>query len=120
PVTTSGGSIASTGSGKLVLLGDVTTDMAPAPATIGGNLDLSGATRTFTVADSTSVNPDLEISAVITNGGVMKQGAGELRLSGSASNSYAGATLVSAGTLQLAKTGGALAVVGNFLIQNGT
>ncbi|MDD5097992.1 MAG: autotransporter domain-containing protein, partial [Candidatus Omnitrophica bacterium] len=55
-----------------------------------------GGTRTFTVANGDAVN-DLAISAVITNGGLIKAGAGNLRLNGA--NTYTGATTVKAGTL---------------------
>jgi autotransporter-associated beta strand protein len=118
-VTMTGGSIFSTGAGKLVLQGDVTTNAALSVATIGGNLDLGSPNRTFTVADGPSVNTDLEISAVISAGGMIKQGAGTLRFDGSAANTYTGQTVVSDGLLQLTKTGGALAVPGNLTINFG-
>src|SRR4029079_3340219 len=74
PLTLAGGSV-STGAGTLVLQGDVTTNAATAPATISGNLDLGGTTRAFTVANGTA-DPDLEISAVMSNGGLFKFGNG--------------------------------------------
>src|SRR5205823_163733 len=113
-VTMTGGSIASTGAGKLVA-DDVTTNAASAPATISGNLDLGGSTSlvNVTVADG-AADPDLDIAAVISNGGFVKKGTGTLRLSGSSANTYTGLTSVfDGGLLELAKTGGAVAVPGD-------
>lgn len=59
---------------------------------LNGTMNLGGATRQITVANATDT-----ISGVISNGGLTKAGAGKLILSGS--NSYIGATLISAGTL---------------------
>jgi autotransporter-associated beta strand protein len=118
PVTMTGGSITSTGAGKLVQHGDVTTNAASSTASISGNLDLGGVVRTFTVADS-EIGPELDIPAAISDGGVVKAGAGTLLFSGSSANLYSGPTTVSAGLLELAKTGGALAVPGNLTIISG-
>src|SRR5262245_665650 len=79
-------------------------------ATISGTLDLGGATRTLTIADSPSVNLDLDISGVIQNGGLTKSGAGKMQFSGTASNTYVDVTTVSSGALELNKSGGAVAV----------
>src|SRR5262249_47245261 len=49
-----------------------------------------------------------------------KVGTGVAVLAGSASNAYTGLTTVSGGTLQLAKTGGALPVIGDLTVGNGT
>jgi autotransporter-associated beta strand protein len=117
-LTMTGGGIGSTGAGTLVLQGDVTTNIAPAPATISGNLDLGGKTCDFTVNDGAAV-PDLDISAVISNGGMFKSGNGTLRLSGAQANTYTGQTSVSGGTLELGKTGGSLAVMGTLGISSG-
>jgi autotransporter-associated beta strand protein len=86
--------------GTLTLGGDVTFNNATTgQAQIGGNLDLSGATRTFTIGFGTGANQDLLIDAVIsgTSVGLTKAGTGRLALTGV--NAYTGATTVNAGTL---------------------
>jgi autotransporter-associated beta strand protein len=119
-VTMTSGNITSAGTGKLVLQGNVTANAATSTATINGNLDLGGATRTFTVADSAVANPDLNITAVISSGALTKDGAGTLQLSGPQANTYTGATTVSAGTLELAKTSLNGTVLGDLTINGGT
>ena len=54
-----------------------------------GFIDMNGGTRTFTVNDATP-DIDLEISALITNGGLTKAGTGTMELTGV--NTYTGAT----------------------------
>jgi autotransporter-associated beta strand protein len=89
----------------LTLGGDVTANASAVTATIqgGGKLSLGGATRTFTVADG-SPDPDLTVSATITDGGasagLTKAGPGRMVLA--ATNSYTGTTQVNAGILTLA------------------
>jgi autotransporter-associated beta strand protein len=60
-------------------------------------VDLNGAVRTFAIADSANADIELTVSSTIQNGGISKNGAGVLALTGA--NIYAGATNVSAGTL---------------------
>src|SRR5207253_569265 len=119
-VTMTGGSIASTGAGKLVLVDSfVLANAASTSASISGNLDLGAGTRIFNVAAGTA-DPDLDLTAVVTNGGLSKGGLGTLRLSGTGNNTYTGLTTVSAGILELAKTGGsAFAMAGNLTIDGG-
>jgi fibronectin-binding autotransporter adhesin len=96
---TASGANVTTGVGTLILGNDVTLNVngtGATGATISGLLNLGGPTRTFTVADGGDAN-DLSVSAVISNGGLTKAGAGTLTLSGA--NTYAGATAVNAGTL---------------------
>ncbi len=88
-----------TGTGTLTLAGNLTLNVGgtgTVGATIGGRLDLGGATRTFNVADG-AANPDLNVSALILNGGVDKIGPGTLQFGGT--NLYSGNTTVTAGTL---------------------
>jgi autotransporter-associated beta strand protein len=119
---TSAGALVSTGVGTLTLGGDVTVTVSgtgATRATISGNLDLGGATRTLTVADGTDT-VDLEVAAAISgSGGVTKAGAGTLRFSGGA-NTYTGTTTVNAGLLELFKSDGVTAVPGALVIGDGT
>lgn len=102
--------------GSIGLTGTVTVD-GPAPSTIdvGANptnarIDLRTVGTTFEVADVThDGNPDLTISAVISNGppgsmlwnvgSLIKGGPGTLLLT--ATSTYSGGTVIDAGTLQL-------------------
>lgn len=93
-----------TGAGTLTGNGSFTTATnANYSSIITGNLGL-GANATFTIGDGLMDN-DAVISAVISGAFTFaKAGAGVLELSGS--NSYSGATTISAGTLRLGATGG--------------
>ena len=86
-----GAASVTTGSGTLSLLGGVT---AAADATISGNLNLAAGTHTFDV-DSGQI---LTVNAIVGGSGSLDEtGAGTLTLN--ATNSYAGTTEVSGGTL---------------------
>jgi fibronectin-binding autotransporter adhesin len=61
-----------------------------------GTVDLTGGTRTITVADTTQAL-DTTFSGVISNGGLTKAGTGTMVLTGV--NTYTGPTTISAGTL---------------------
>jgi autotransporter-associated beta strand protein len=90
-----------TGSGTLGLNGNVTINAASSQASISGNLSLQGAARTFNVEDG-AASVDLLIGATIQMaryGGILKTGAGTLRLTGS--NTYSGTTTVNDGSLVL-------------------
>ena len=100
-LTMAGGNVTS-GAGTLTLGSNVTGSANTMTATITGNLNLGGGTRNFTINDIMS------ISAVISNGNVVKADpgtAGILVLSGA--NTYAGTTTVSAGILKLGAAGDA-------------
>ena len=92
---------------------------------VGGAYFLNGATGTtfFNVADVTGdSNPDLTISTPVVNlfsgaaGGLVKGGAGTLLLT--ATNTYTGTTLISAGTLAMSSTA-SLLNTGNVIIVTG-
>jgi autotransporter-associated beta strand protein len=94
-----------TNAGRMLLEGNLTVaDTITGTATISnggaaansGFIDMNGGTRTFTVNDATP-DIDLEISALITNGGLTKAGTGTMELTGV--NTYTGATTINAGTL---------------------
>jgi autotransporter-associated beta strand protein len=96
-LTMTSGSV-TTGTGKLILGGNVTTVGSSAEATITGLLDLGGSTRTFDIANGT-VGADLRINAVISNGGITKTGDGKLTLEGS--NTFGSGLTVNAGEVNL-------------------
>ncbi|WP_171471971.1 autotransporter-associated beta strand repeat-containing protein [Frigoriglobus tundricola] len=97
------GATVATGTGTLTLGGNVTTNSDSNTSVISGNLDLGGATRTFTVANNAQLDPDLSITANIsgTGAGLIKAGANsQLRLSGN--NTYDGTTTIAAGAIEIA------------------
>ncbi|MCO6457780.1 MAG: autotransporter-associated beta strand repeat-containing protein [Pirellulaceae bacterium] len=79
-----------TSSGTLTLAGgNLLTNGTITQARIAGNLDLGGASRTFTINNGGNVAIDTEISAVISNGSLTVDGnGGEVLLSGA--NTFAG------------------------------
>ena len=103
-LTMTGGSITTQSNGNFRLANNVTINAASTTATIAGVLDLGAATQTFTVASGTAPSGiDLDISAAIYDGAIIKDGAGVLGLSGS--NTYSGTTTVNAGILQVESDG---------------
>lgn len=96
PLTFNGGTI-TTGTGELGLYGLVTVNSNSSPATVLGKVGLPSGYREFRVADG-SANPDLQINAVVLGAGnVQKTGNGQMVLAGA--NTYAGLTLLEAGSL---------------------
>jgi hypothetical protein len=93
--------------GKLALTGNVNFTGTAGTAALNtadfvagqspGLLDLSGATRTFSINDGLAAI-DMALSARIMNGAVTKSGAGTLRLD--SPNPFTGGVTVSAGTLE--------------------
>lgn len=73
-----------------------------APLAIPSPVDLDGGTREIHVAAATS--PELTLGGAVSNGGLVKTGAGTLVLSGSA-NSFAGGTVVNEGILRASAPG---------------
>ncbi len=91
----------------LALNGDVTiAGTSGSTATIGtnsgtaptGRIDLTGGTRTITVANGAAA-VDLQVSVPILNGGLVKAGPGTMRLT--AASTFSGSTTIQQGTLQL-------------------
>src|SRR5205814_9542556 len=91
-----------TGTGTLTVNGNITNHANAATATISGQLNLGGLTRTLDVSASGAA-VGLEIYDVVSNGGITKSGSGTLTLSGA--NTYTGATTSSAGTVELSSPG---------------
>jgi autotransporter-associated beta strand protein len=88
-----------TGTGSLKLGGNVTFSVLNDPdmASIRGKLDLNGGTRTFTVNNSFAPGAaiDMDLSAVVSGAagfGILRSGAGVLRLSGA--NTFDGSLII--------------------------
>ena len=111
-LTLNGGDV-TTGTGTLTLGGDVSVFY---DSTISGKLDLGIGQRTFTVA-GTLGNADLRISAAVSNGGMVKEGAGRLILSGV--NTYAGTTTINDGILVADNNSALGAVAGRTTVNHG-
>jgi fibronectin-binding autotransporter adhesin len=90
-------------SGTIILNGNITTNAASNTANLHADVDLNGATRTINVADG-SATEDLEMRD-ISNGGIIKTGAGTLLLAGV--STFAGGVSVSAGELAFGNNAGA-------------
>lgn len=82
---------------------------------------------TLTGPSTPVINVNLDAAATTTISAVLagtqgfeKTGTGILALTGTLSNEYTGTTTVTAGTLRMAKTSGALAVNGDIIINGGT
>ena len=95
-----------TGTGSILTLSGGATALQyvatnnPAAATISATyVDLNASSQTFTIGDSTTTTSDITISSIIQNGALTKDGAGTMVLTGA--NTYTGATLVSAGVLNI-------------------
>ena len=109
------------GGGKLFLDGPVTTHPAPMTALIEGLLQLSTfpAVR-FDVADG-PVDPDLRITAVISDGvpsGIDKEGDGEMLLT--AANTYRQITTVGVGVLRIQNDTALGTTTGTTVLDGGT
>jgi autotransporter-associated beta strand protein len=87
-----------TGTGTLLLLGNVTTNSSPQPAQISNRMELLGS-RTFNVADG-AADDDLLVTGEIASGNLVKAGAGQLRLASASFRS--GATTIADGRLSIA------------------
>lgn len=86
----------------------------------GGTITLGGTTPTITVNGTTAVPVVATINSVLTGtNGLIKNGAGNLTLSGSGANTYTGTTYVQGGFLYLNKSAGINAVGGDVIIDGG-
>ena len=93
---------------KALVTGDVTlnpwntsnpryTSLTATIAGVGSSVDLGGGTRAFTIGNLSSAI-DIDVTVPITNGGLTKNGAGTMQLSGA--NTFAGTVTVNAGVLR--------------------
>jgi autotransporter-associated beta strand protein len=122
----SGATIVTGASGSLVLGGDVFFDAittGQAGALLSGNLGLGAASRNFNIENNATAAADLTLDGPIggsPGAAILKSGAGTLRLAG-AGNTQPGLVSITAGVLELAKSGGdAIGTGGLSLINNGT
>lgn len=83
-----------------------------------GTLNLGAATTTITV-DNTVSGSDMRIDAVVAGSGdVVKNQDGVLLYGGSQSNTLTGTTTIQDGSLQLSKSGGAVGLAGDVVVQS--
>ena len=80
-------------------------------------IDLGGSTRQITDDNTTNITI---FGGIISNGGLIKAGNGQLNLTGASANTYTGLTTVSAGTLGLGKSTGINAFGGDLTINGGS
>ena len=85
--------------------------------TLAGNTSIGSDTDNTNTPSTLSL--DVGITESVAGSQLTKVGTGIAALTGSTSNLYTGLTSVNGGTLQLAKTGGALAVPSNLTVGNG-
>lgn len=89
-----------TGAGTLRIGGDISASQTLSGiSVVNGNLDLLGGTRTLRVANDVlqTTSTDFIINAAISNGGLLKTGAGMVRLNGA--NTFAGGLTLGQGDL---------------------
>lgn len=112
-------------SAKIAVTGDVNINpLSNSAATISGgsgNVDLSGGTRAFAIGNGSS-DVDLDVVSPMINGGLTKNGAGTMRLTGA--NTFTGPVTVNAGVLRSNNAAGfssssAITVNGGTLEMNG-
>ena len=121
-LTLGSGGVTNNGAGEQDISNNLVLDVAQTfNTTSTGGLDLNGAVNN--TGNLLTVDAGTGLVRFFGNvngaGGLTKTGAGTLRLEGVASNIYAGTTTVNAGTLELAKAGGLIAVQGTLNL-NGT
>lgn len=111
---------------KIAVMGNVTFNpLAGATALIAkgagtgasGFVDLGGGIRNFTVGNGTG-EVDFSSDVALTNGGLVKLGAGTMRLGGA--STYAGGTIVSAGRLLVDNAAGSATGSGSVTVDGGT
>ncbi len=104
------------GTSTIFLSGDVTALASTVPGQIFGIINLGGA-RSFTVEDGPAAH-DLTVVGSLVNGGLVKNGAGVLQLF--SPGTYAGGTVVNAGTLLVNNAAGSATGPGTVTLNGGT
>jgi fibronectin-binding autotransporter adhesin len=117
------GASVNTGTGTLTLGGNVTVNNINAvtddtQADINGLLNLGGATRTITVADATLVTTDLALNAAVSNGSIVKEGAGRADLGSTVVYSL-GSVTINNGAFGFNATGGDGVTINTITVNNG-
>ncbi|MEZ5433037.1 MAG: hypothetical protein R3F31_18140 [Verrucomicrobiales bacterium] len=64
--------MAPTKTGGNYVIGEAGSTTSTAPATITGNLNLGGTVRTFDVREAGAALSELDVQAVVSNGGITK------------------------------------------------
>ncbi len=116
PLTLSGGNVTNSSPGNTLILNGPVTATTNASINVGGVLSLGNVSQTFSVATQSVLNLNDAIGGAA---GFTNAGPGEIRLRGSDANTYAGETVVTGGTLLLAKDPGVTAVPGALRIGDG-
>lgn len=107
--------------GNILLSGPITAGNVTFNAGSTAATYMLGGTGTLTLVNSTITNNAAGAISAILAGNTPwgKTGTGTLTLNGATTNTHSGPLTVGQGTLALAKTGGATAVAGNLIIENG-
>jgi autotransporter-associated beta strand protein len=113
------GGRATTGTGTLTLTNALNFQGSGTTSMLSGNLNLNGGVRSFNIDDGAQPT-DVDVSAVISNGGVTKNGGGTILFSGGLPNTYTGTTTVSDGRLVLGKMGANGTILGNLTVGDGS
>ena len=108
-----GGSV-TTSSGTLTVNSSVNSVAFPTTSSVSGNFE-SGRRHAILSIDDGMASIDVDVSAVIANGGITKSGLGTLQFRGGP-NTYTGATTVNAGALVLAKQDNNISILGDLII----
>ena len=124
------GTVLKISSGMVYYNQAVTTVATTDAATISTNvtLDFNNKEAIFATAtngfSSGNTSGALFVNGVISNAATLTitsgTTSGEVVFGGASSNTYTGTTTLNSGVLKLAKTGGAVAIAGNFVINGGT
>ncbi|MFO1522778.1 MAG: hypothetical protein U1F77_11850, partial [Kiritimatiellia bacterium] len=103
-----------TASGAILDLNGQNQQIGSLSGVAGSRVRLNGGWLSTGMANVSSTFAGVIEEGAVAGGGLTKNGTGDLILEGTESNTYTGLTVLGAGRLGLAKTGGAYAISGNF------